>query len=178
MACLWVTFSASLHFSVFSCLSMGCRYLCDNPEKGKMSLVSLLYSRAKTALSQNTSSGDCYFVGWKGIFLTGWPLLPPGSKGKVWNAAPHSLWVQGDLLRAFPSKREQRVWGLWGAAQWTLRTSLGKEMSHPVSQPHHPAFILGIVPHHCSWVCHPLPLPRICGLSLAQADLAEKGSRG
>lgn len=38
-----------------------------------------------------------------------------------------------------------------------LRTSLGKEVSHPVSQPHHPAFILGIVPCRCSRVCHPFP---------------------
>ena len=58
-----------------------------------------------------------------------------------------------------------------------LRTSLGKEVSHPVSQPHHPAFVLGIVPHRCSWVCHPFPPNRMRGLELALADLAEKGSR-
>lgn len=59
-----------------------------------------------------------------------------------------------------------------------LRTSLGKEMSHPVSQPRLPAFILGIVPPHFSSVCHPFPWKHMCGLEMAPAGLAEDSCPG
>lgn len=70
----------------------------------------------------------------------------PSSQG-----LPHRGWTE-DVRR-------------WRAALWMLRTSLGKEMSHPVSQPWRPAFILGIVPSHCSclspWTtCTALRRPR------------------
>lgn len=54
-----------------------------------------------------------------------------------------------------------------------LRTSLGKEMSHPVSQPRRPAFILGIVPPPCSSVCHPFAVNHVCRLEMAQIGLRQ-----
>lgn len=62
------------------------------------------------------------------------------------------MWrVQGDALipllvgQGYLLHRE----GTCEKQPW-LRASLGKEVSHRVSQTHHPVFILGIVPYGCS----------------------------
>lgn len=158
---------------------MGSRSPCDNLEKGKGSLESLLYSWDKNYSSLKrlhlTGTVIVWIKTWGASYLTSpwfW----------VWRRRSHilipALGGEGHLPPAFPTEKEPRVWELWEAAPWMLRTSLGKEVSHLVSQPRRPAFILGIVPCHCSSLLPfpPSPPHHMCGLKAAQADCTKKGS--
>lgn len=152
---LWVPFffPASLHSSELSKYSAGCRYPCDNLEMGPKNREFLTHSNTKTVLSSN----DC--IMW-GLLLCGLendlvasqltsPLVLVMTQ-KFQYSVPALQSQAGRSSGGLPHKKGTEGVRMRGAARWRLTSSLGKEMSQPVSQPRSSAFILGIVPPHCS----------------------------
>lgn len=91
---------------------------------------------------------------------------------KVRNFVPALQRKAGRSSWGLPHKKGAEGVRMRGAARCRLTSSPGKEMSQPVSQPCGSAFILGVVPPHCSSLSPFAPKPHA---RPRQAELAEKG---